>query len=149
MTLHTLYPFWPDTHALWLDTIKTLTEADLDHRSAPRSVTIRRVLLDFVRRERLLVAHLVAGWERETPTPGGTRTGAEMASALSAARETTNLALLPCSAENMRSVRLVPEGVFGNEPAGNVTVAFCIWSLLEEECAARGIVAGKLGELKG
>jgi uncharacterized damage-inducible protein DinB len=148
MKLSDLYPYWAGAHDELLTTLHALDKERLNYKPVPGTPTIRQLALQLLEDERFWIAHLVAGFDTETPRPADFRTGAALAEALAAQRLITARALEPFGALGLKSVRTVPADALPNRPEANMPVGWLFWHVLERELMAWGQIQQRLEEAK-
>lgn len=148
MKLSELYPYWNGVHDELLTTLHALDRERLNYKPVPGTQTIRQLALQLLEDERFWIAHLVAGFDTETPRPADFRTGAMLAEALAAQRMVTARVLEPFGALGLKSVRTVPADALPNRPEANMPVGWLFWHVLKRELMVWGQVQQRLEEAK-
>ncbi len=148
MTLRELYPYWGDVHQELLETVAALTPAQLEDVPHDDALSIRQIVLQFVRDERHWIGELVAGYAEYRPDRDEYPDGRALVEALAATRDVTRRILEPFSPEGLRAVRRVPGDPAANRHETNAPVSWLFWHVLELELMCSGQVAQRLRDSK-
>ena len=148
MKLSELYPYWAEAHDELLTTLRDLDAERLNFKPLPGAPTVRQLALQLLADERFWIAHLVAGFDVETPRPADFRTGAALAEALDAQRSITARALEGFGVLGLKAVRTVPADALPNRPQANMPVGWLFWHLLERELMVWGQVQARLEDAR-
>ncbi len=148
MKLSDLYPYWDDAHDELLTTLHALDNERLNYKPMAGTSTVRQLALQLLADERFWVAHLVAGFDIETPRAGDFRNGQALAEALQAQRSVTARALESFGVLGLKAVRTVPADALPNRPQANMSVGWLFWHVLERELMVWGQVQQRLEEVR-
>ena len=141
MKLRELYPYWAGDSDEFIDTLELLDDDQWQARlGIEDGLSIRRLILELIDRERFWTAHVAQGRAYEPLPQGELKTGADIIDQYRATRAETVRYIESLTPESLRSVRVAPEDASMNEIERNVPLGWVIWHVVQQELTAYGRV---------
>ena len=149
MKLRDLYPYWSDAHEELIELLELITEPQWRARPGYEGGrSVRQAVLGLINSERRWIGEIAQGRSPQEVESRDFPLGGDLIDEYQAARAATERFLADLHPETMRGVRTAPADPVLNELERNVSLAWIVWHVMEQEIFTWGQIALQIQQLQ-